>query len=40
MERKVRVINHMMCKKGKNDKKKGENRLRSVYRIFTGKDKS
>ena len=28
MERKVRIINHMMCKKGKNDKKKGKKSLK------------
>ena len=39
MERKVRVINHMMCKKGKNDKKKGKNAYEVLIAIFTGKEK-
>ena len=39
MERKVRVINHMMCKKRKNDKKKGKNAYEVLIAIFTGKEK-
>ena len=39
MERKVRIINHMMCKKRKTTRRKAKIAKEVLTAIFTGKDK-